>query len=166
MGHCITSILLSTRRLGPSKLNDFLTNDEAELAGLRTTAAIRAVDVTTEYLKLPGHSPFSEPAAYALFLSTLCLTMSTDRDNDTRALLNTKIQVAFLLMNRIACPMHAASSVYIHYIMVSFCKSVHFGRLINLCRSSAIFITRINTTAIFYRDLLLKRLPQSVVVQH
>lgn len=86
----------------------------------RDTAAILAIDTASEYIKLPEHAPFSEPAAYALFVCTLCLTavMSTTTAAKDRLRIATKVLEGFFLMTRIACPRFAGTPVYLHYIYV------------------------------------------------
>lgn len=118
MNLCITSILLAFQE----KLSQTTLTEETK-SPLIETAAVTIVDTTTEYIKLPGHAPFSEPSAYALFVGTLCLiAIASDMDeSDERDRLEHKIVGAFFLMSRIACPKYAATSVYLNHIYVSFC---------------------------------------------
>lgn len=126
MGFCETCLLLAVQRkrfMATSKMAFIRRRDSNKSRTYsQDDAAILAVDTASEYMKLPEHAPFSEPAAYALFVSVLSLTaaMSATNASEKRLLFATKILEGFFLMTRIACPSFAATSVYLRYIYVRF----------------------------------------------
>lgn len=129
MAHCITSLMLEMRRkwlISQARIASIPWSDSAERRS-PVTAAILAIDHTTDYVKLPEHAPTTEPSAYALFVNILFLTqeMPITVDHDERKRFATKILEGFFLMSRMTCQAFAAPPIYLRYIYVELSVNIH-----------------------------------------
>lgn len=124
MCHYLAVILLCSSHI--RKIDEVPTPKDSkavlqmELGQRGVQVALKAVEAAVVFCRLPGHSPFVEPSAYALFVAVLCLITALPRvEGEMATDVQTRIEQGFHLMTHVSCLSLDESELYLAFSKAS-----------------------------------------------